>query len=77
MTRNSRKQLKVQPAYGYKHPDCGMAPPAGVQPDQTLQFVLELCSWYPAKEVREGAPTDVWVHMSPACGGAMQLPHRS
>jgi hypothetical protein len=46
-----RKQLKVQPSYGYKHPDCGMQPPAGVQPDQPLQFVLQLCSWYSAKQV--------------------------
>jgi hypothetical protein len=51
MTRNMRKQLKVLPSYGYKHPDCGMQPPAGVQPDQTLQFVLQLCSWCPAQQV--------------------------
>jgi hypothetical protein len=52
MTKGMRKQLKVQPSYGYKHPDCGMQPPPGVQPDQALQFVLQLCSWYPAKTVR-------------------------
>lgn len=46
-----RKQLKVQPSYGYKHPDCGIQPPPGVQPDQPLQFVMQLCSWYPAKQV--------------------------
>jgi hypothetical protein len=52
MTLNMRKQLKVQPSYGYCHPDCGMQPPAGVHADQTLQFLLQLCSWYPAKQVR-------------------------
>lgn len=51
MTRNMRKQLKVQPSYGYKHPDCSMQPPPGVEPDQVLQFVMQLCSWYPAKQV--------------------------
>lgn len=51
MTRNMRKQLKVLPSYGYQHPDCGMQPPVGVQPDQTLQFVLQLCSWCPAQQV--------------------------
>lgn len=52
MTHNMRKQLKVQPSYGYKHPDCSMQPPPGVEPDQVLQFVMQLCSWYPAKQVR-------------------------
>lgn len=45
------KQLKVQPSYGYQHPDCSMQPPPGVPSDHTLQFILQLCSWYPAKEV--------------------------
>lgn len=52
MNRNMRKQLKVQPSYGYRHPDCGMQPPPGVQADQVLQFVMQLVSWYPAKQVR-------------------------
>lgn len=60
MTRNMRKQLKVQPSYGYKHPDCGMQPPPGVQPDQTLQFALQLCSWYPAKKVSAVGAFAAW-----------------
>jgi hypothetical protein len=53
MTRGMRKRLKVQPSYGYQHPECKMAPPAGVPSSSSvLQFDLKLVNWYPKDEVR-------------------------
>lgn len=53
MTRGMRKRLKVQPSYGYQHPECKMVPPAGVPSDSSvLQFDLKLVNWYPKDEVR-------------------------
>uniref|UniRef100_A0A383VCY1 peptidylprolyl isomerase n=1 Tax=Tetradesmus obliquus TaxID=3088 RepID=A0A383VCY1_TETOB len=53
MTRGMRKRLKVQPNYGYQHPECKMVPPAGVPSDSSvLQFDLKLVNWYPKDEVR-------------------------
>lgn len=47
-----RKRLKVQPSYGYQHPECKMVPPAGVPSDSSvLQFDLKLVNWYPKDEV--------------------------
>jgi hypothetical protein len=47
-----RKRLKVQPSYGYQHPECKMAPPAGVPSSSSvLQFDLKLVNWYPKDEV--------------------------
>jgi hypothetical protein len=62
MSRNSRKRLRVQPSYGFLHPDCGMQPPRGVEPNQQLQFDLQLVNWYPAKQVCGGRE-------KPAAGG--------
>jgi hypothetical protein len=47
-----RKRLKVQPTYGYQHPECNMVPPAGVPSSSSvLQFDLKLVNWYPKDEV--------------------------
>jgi hypothetical protein len=52
MTRGMRKRLKVQPSYGYQHPECKMVPPAGVPSgNSVLQFDLKLVNWYPKDEV--------------------------
>lgn len=53
MTRGMRKRLRVQPSYGYQHPECKMVPPAGVPSGSSvLQFDLKLVNWYPKDEVR-------------------------
>lgn len=54
MTRNQRKRLKVQPGYGYQHPDCGMSAPTAAQAHvrEVLQFDLQLVNWYPKEQVR-------------------------
>jgi hypothetical protein len=52
MTRGMRKRLKVQPSYGYQHPECKMVPPPGVPSSSSaLQFDLKLVNWYPKDEV--------------------------
>ena len=42
MARGGRKVVRARPDYGYAHPDCGMAPPKGVDAARALAFDLEL-----------------------------------
>ncbi|GFR52572.1 hypothetical protein Agub_g15164 [Astrephomene gubernaculifera] len=53
MTRGQRSVLQVQPGFGFRHPECGMRPPAcrGLRTDQVLRFDLTLLDWYPAASV--------------------------
>jgi hypothetical protein len=61
MTRNMRKRLRVQPSYGFKHADCSMQPPPGVDAAKQLQFELQLVNWYSAKQVSSELQRLLWL----------------
>ncbi len=52
MNKGQRKALRIQPGYGYQHPDCDFEAPKGVPAKQPLNFDLQLVRWYPGKDVR-------------------------
>lgn len=52
MVQGQRCTLQIRPEYGYKHKECQMKPPKGVDVDESMQYDMQLLQLYSKDDVR-------------------------